>query len=454
VFDRDEQEISQIIESGIAAILSGQATLEEVLAAHPAQADELRGELAGALWLVARQAEVAARPGFVSASRKRVLERIQAEADGQGVRRAFFGFAWPRRLAFQWLAAAVVVLVLVFGTGGAVSLAQSALPGEELYAVKRAAEQVAYTVTLDSVDRVALSTQFTDRRLEEANGLIAKGDYPSAESSLQDYEQGVHNTLALLKEVSYKPSHQVGEVAVTVKQHFTQNVQKLTVIAEKVPLDTQVKDHVQKAKNASLDGATAANNVAKQIQESSPAGPVAPTDTLPPPTATAVPNTSVPTQAPIPTATPVPPTPSHSKPPRPSATVSPSETLEPTSATTGTEMPTQAITNTPAPTTTSTTATPTDGPTDLPTAAQTAFPTAVPTSLPTATPTAVPTHPHRPTQTPTPDPTALATQMTATPPADTSTPSTPSPVLSGSPTQSVTQSAVPTGQSTSTSTAP
>jgi hypothetical protein len=277
VFDRDEQEISQIIESGIAAILSGQATLEEVLAAHPAQADELRGELAGALWLVARQAEVAARPGFVSASRKRVLERIQAEADGQGVRRAFFGFAWPRRLAFQWLAAAVVVLVLVFGTGGAVSLAQSALPGEELYAVKRAAEQVSYAVTLNDVARVELSAQFASRRLNEVETLMAKGNNAEAEATLKEFDRQVNQTIALLQNVSDTRPQEKLSAADTLKEDLLEEAIRLADLQAGAPAALQ--DSLIEAAGLAGQGASMVSDIIKDLPNSTATPDFTPTVT-------------------------------------------------------------------------------------------------------------------------------------------------------------------------------
>ena len=110
MFDRDEQEISQIVERGLEAIQSGQATLEQVLAQRPEQAEVIRAELEAALWLVARREEVAPRVGYVAASRRRVVERIQAEASSHGTRRALFGFAWPQQIAFQWVVTVVVLM--------------------------------------------------------------------------------------------------------------------------------------------------------------------------------------------------------------------------------------------------------------------------------------------------------------------------------------------------------
>ena len=124
----------------------------------------LRPELEGALWLISQRQEVEARPGFVIASRKRVMERIKTEARSQGAKHSLFGFAWPKQHVFQWAAGAAIILFLLLGTGGVVTISQSSLPGDGLYAVKRISENVSYTVTLNQVQRVQLSAQFAERR--------------------------------------------------------------------------------------------------------------------------------------------------------------------------------------------------------------------------------------------------------------------------------------------------
>ena len=66
MFDRDEQEISRFIAEGLDAVLSGKATLDQVLAAHPSQAAAIKPSLEAGLWLGERRAQVSARPGFVA----------------------------------------------------------------------------------------------------------------------------------------------------------------------------------------------------------------------------------------------------------------------------------------------------------------------------------------------------------------------------------------------------
>lgn len=213
MFDQDEQDFSQIVEAGVELILSGKATLEQVLARYPDQAEEIRPELEVAIWLSSRSQEVAPRPGFVSASRRRVVDRIKQEAKSTGKKHAFMGIAWPKRLSFQWVAVALVLLVLFSGTGGMVTFAQGAVPGENLYPVKRASETVAYTVTFTDTRRVELSARFAERRLDEAGQLMEISDYQAVEAVLKEYGQEITRTAALIQIIGVSNAPQAAALA-------------------------------------------------------------------------------------------------------------------------------------------------------------------------------------------------------------------------------------------------
>ncbi len=265
MFDRDEQEISQIIDNGLEAIRTGRATLEQVLeqqellGQHPLQAEALRAELKAGVWLIAKRKEVEPRPGFVSASRTRVLERIQAEARSQGTKHAFFGFAWPKRLTFQWAVAALVFLLVLAGTGGIVKASQAALPGENLYAVKRASEQVAYTVTLGEVQRVELSQRFANQRLNEVEQLVADGKFTEAKETLTSMEQQVNQAVAQLGKVDKAQAQAKVAAAEKLKADLSRNNDRLANLMASAPPDVQGK--LQEAMTVTALGASTAGDI-------------------------------------------------------------------------------------------------------------------------------------------------------------------------------------------------
>src|SRR2546427_10083491 len=98
----------------------------------------------------------------------------------------------PRRLSFPMILrpvlAAAALLVLV--VAGATNAAASSLPGDPLYAVKRAGEDVQVALTLDEVARMQLLSQLAARRLEEL-AEIAKQRPASAPTATQEYADAV-----------------------------------------------------------------------------------------------------------------------------------------------------------------------------------------------------------------------------------------------------------------------
>ena len=390
MFERDEQEISRIIAEGLEAIQSGEKTLEEVLAENPEQAAAIRPELEAAGWLISQQAEVSTRPGFVAASRKRVVERIQQEASGQNAKHSFFGMIWPQRLAYRWVAVASLFLVVLSGLCGVVTLSQNSLPGEDLYQVKRAYEQVAISVAPSEAKRATLAAQFSRRRLEEARQLIGKGDYAAAESSLVEFEQGVHQAITHLQQVSDRQLNEKQDTAVVVQQNLSNNADQLAQLAPSVP--PEILGVVIHARDTSISGVVVAAKVIDEVNEKKSATatatlqPTNPMDAIPPvviptliaPTSTRRP-TSVPTvfQPPAATATQVPADPATPVPP-------PANTPEVTLA------PTQVASTVEA----TPTVAPSETPTDIPTVTDTAIP---------ETPTPAPSETPQPTSTPLPD---------------------------------------------------
>ncbi len=123
----------------------------------------------------------ALRPLLETARMLPSLRREPSEAARQASRRAFLNEAArlreaaPRR--WGWfsprLAATFATVVLVFLLmGGVVAAAQSALPDDALYPVKRALEETRLALTPPS-DRATLATSFSQRRRDEIGRLLA-----------------------------------------------------------------------------------------------------------------------------------------------------------------------------------------------------------------------------------------------------------------------------------------
>lgn len=266
MFDKDDQEISQRIDAALAAVLSGKATIEQVLARDPDHAAVLRPELEAALWLISQKEQVAPRSGFVASSRKRVLGKIKQEARDRGAKRAFFGFMWPRNTAFQWVAALVVIVILLSGvTGGLVTVSAKALPGESLYPVKRASEEAALALTLNSFRRVELSEQYTQRRLDEVSTLVEQGKTDNLAATLESFVDQTNQTVTLLDNANDNQPHQKKMLALEINKNLAQHAAELQNLNGTAGITPEISQELGIAESTALNGSAAAAAVAQKI---------------------------------------------------------------------------------------------------------------------------------------------------------------------------------------------
>jgi hypothetical protein len=266
VFERNEQEISQIIEENLGAVLSGKTSLNEVLQRYPQHETGLRQELEAALWLSSRRDEVKLRPGFLATSRKRVLDRIKEEASSRDGKHSVFAVGWPRQgLVFRWAAALVVVVLLLSGLGGAMAFAQGSLPGQELYPVKRAGETITYDLAVRNERRVELNIHFTGRRLQELETLVASGKMTYVEPTLLEYNREVNQAVSTLQEVSNSKTTEKLVLAEMLTEDLAKKADRLSGMTASVPKEFQ--DQFVDARDLTLNGAFTALDVSSEMNE-------------------------------------------------------------------------------------------------------------------------------------------------------------------------------------------
>jgi len=223
VSERDEQEISQIVEAGFEAILSGKSSLEDMLKKHPDMATVIRPELEAAVWLVSQRKQVSTRPGFVASSRRRVVERVRQESVAHGKKHALFGVAWSQRFALQSAIAIVVVLVLFLGGSGFFRVAAGSVPGDALYPAKRVQEQVIYTLAFSTERQVELKIEFAERRLNEVEILVKHGNIGMANTVLEEYKADIEQAAVLIQQVGNDHPEQKKALAVAMQQALNEH---------------------------------------------------------------------------------------------------------------------------------------------------------------------------------------------------------------------------------------
>lgn len=145
------------------------ADLDSVLARFPEHADELRPILKTAV-KARSAASVEPSPDVVKRSRARVMQRAAELRESK---------ASPRQRvipAFSRLAISFALTALFLASGaGLVNASASALPGENLYPVKRSWENIRLFFIFDPQLREMMRDEFENERLHEVNELLAEG---------------------------------------------------------------------------------------------------------------------------------------------------------------------------------------------------------------------------------------------------------------------------------------
>ena len=155
------------LENGISALEQGE-TVEAILSKYADVEDELRPILEAALQAGEMKADGPSLDA-VRRGRLRLLQRAAQMREG--------GYKSPRRIpAFQRLASAFILAALFLASGtGLVQASAGALPGENLYPVKRTWEDLRLFLAFDQTRRQVLTGEFENERLEEVSELLAEG---------------------------------------------------------------------------------------------------------------------------------------------------------------------------------------------------------------------------------------------------------------------------------------
>ncbi len=145
------------------------ADMETVLARYPKLAAELRPILETSM--KARSMSAAEpSPEAVRRGRARVMQRAAEMRESKAAPRKRFIPAFQRLVLSFSLAA-----LLLLSSTGLLSASASALPGENLYPVKRTWEGVRLFLIFDKQARTLLEDQFEYERLHEVNELLVEG---------------------------------------------------------------------------------------------------------------------------------------------------------------------------------------------------------------------------------------------------------------------------------------
>jgi hypothetical protein len=212
--------VSEILEQCLEQVLSGQETIDSVLAKFPEYAQELRPELDTALWLQDQRSAVDMRPGYLTASRSRLVKQINRTQEKTIPAKKPL-LAWNRSV-FRFAFAALFLLITVFSMRGGALAVQASLPGDTLHRFKLAAEDMQVSLTSDDADEASLRIEHADERAREIEELMDLGRYEDATVAFQNYRTNLSIAGDLIANLEADPEQTIilaQQLALKVEEH-------------------------------------------------------------------------------------------------------------------------------------------------------------------------------------------------------------------------------------------
>ena len=159
------KDFDNILDDCISRMLAGE-TIEQCLQDYPEHAPELK-PLLQAGYMAHKESSVEPRPEFKVQAKHEILSTLDAKNRERAKKRepwTFPLFGWQPRWA---VSTAAVFIILVITCGGTVAASSNSMPGDFLYRVKLATEEVRLALTFSDMEKAELRAEYADRRVDE-----------------------------------------------------------------------------------------------------------------------------------------------------------------------------------------------------------------------------------------------------------------------------------------------
>ena len=216
------------------AVLSGEKTVDQAVSAYPQFAEELRGELEAALWLDQRRAAVAPRPNFLQSNRTYLLDQIRAQNASPAPQKAARS---PWKLVPRFAFVFLLAVVMIFSTARIAAASESALPGDGLYPVKLAMENLRLAVTVDWEKEIALRMKHAQSRIDEAETRLDQGRGEELTPALENYQGHIQQVKSLLQDLQDSKPDRARVLKADFEHAKEEHALRLAAMRDSVPPD-------------------------------------------------------------------------------------------------------------------------------------------------------------------------------------------------------------------------
>jgi len=134
-----------------------------------------------------------------------------------------------------FVAVALVLVILFAGTTLTAYAAQGSLPGDALYGVKTAIEDIQMNTAWDTADEAEKSIQYAERRIQEISELITRSRYEDIPVGVERFEHHLLEALSALSVVAQNDPEMAGQLALILIQLLDEQYQVIASLMESNP---------------------------------------------------------------------------------------------------------------------------------------------------------------------------------------------------------------------------
>ncbi len=209
MFKRLLHEKERVFQDRLSALQEIGENQVEPLQQYPEYESELRAGLVRAVWLKRQAYALQVRPGFVEASRRRLLNRMALDSSASSFLQHFI---WrgsvQRQRRFHWAVNAVALLILfisIFSLASrTISWARTSLPGDGVYLVKLLVEDIRMGLTFSPVAKARLHIDYAEERSNEIQALILEDRFDQIPIAAVDFLSQVYQAKQSLETMGMK----------------------------------------------------------------------------------------------------------------------------------------------------------------------------------------------------------------------------------------------------------
>jgi len=216
-------------------------SLDSALEQYPQYSPSIKPDLETARWLHARSLELQPRPGFVSASRRRLLARLETgdlATPTSKLRWSFASLRYPStwrnyapRLALVYL----LLFTLLLNAGRISADSINWLPGDVVYPLKIALEEIAIFATPTAAGDARLHIQFAHRRSMEVQALVLESRFEQIPATVTNFGRHVNGAVRSVDRLARQDRDQAHRLALDLQRVLSKQTPMVLLFLDFTP---------------------------------------------------------------------------------------------------------------------------------------------------------------------------------------------------------------------------